>query len=240
MYIYIDESGSINNSLRTDFIITLIATDNKESLKRSYKRFVSSNLEKIKEADKRFVSSNLKKIKEADKRGHMFLNGKFKELKGSAFDPDLKKDFMIHFSKKNNLKIFYIHIHNSRLTDDFCSNTARVFNYTLRKALEYLIKNNLLPSEEHNLIIDERNIRTGTTYFLSEYLKLELTLSGINNGKIFINYVDSATSCLVQIADVFSNIKYSMVVSNNRYYRDEFDLLKKNGIFGFTFNFPIQ
>lgn len=63
MYIYIDESGSINNKLQTDFIITLVVTDNKESLKKSYKRFVSSNLEEL---------------READRRGQMFLNGKFK------------------------------------------------------------------------------------------------------------------------------------------------------------------
>jgi len=87
MYIYIDESGSINNNLTTDFIITLVATDQKRSLKTSYKRFVSTNLEQL---------------RTVDTRGQMFLDNKFKELKGVAFTPDLKVKFVEHFVKKDS------------------------------------------------------------------------------------------------------------------------------------------
>ena len=44
MIFYIDESGSINNHLSHNkyFVIALVRVLNKKSLKRSYKRFVSS------------------------------------------------------------------------------------------------------------------------------------------------------------------------------------------------------
>ena len=222
MYIYIDDSGSINNKLETDFIITLVATYNKDSLKKSYKRFVSSNLEEL---------------READKRGQMFLNGKFKELKGSAFTPDLKVKFVEHFVKNDNFKLFYIHVHNSKLTDLFCSNTARVFNYNVRLALEAFIRRGLIPSEDHHLIIDERNIRTDSKGVLKEYLLTELVFGGINNGNIKINYVDSSNVPLVQIADVFSNLKFSRVVSDNENYETEFQKLEES-VLKMTFNFP--
>ena len=224
MYIYIDESGSINNNLTTDFIITLVATDQKRILKTSYKRFVSTNLEQL---------------RTVDTRGQMFLDNKFKELKGVAFTPDLKVKFVEHFVKKDNFKLFYIHIHNSQLTDVFCSNTARVFNYTLRKALEVFINRGLLPSEEHSIVIDERNLRTDSKHFLEEYLISELVLGGINNGNIRITYVDSSKNQLVQIADVFSNLKFSRVASGDVNYGLEFQKLENSNL-KMTFNFPKQ
>ena len=224
MYIYIDESGSINNNLTTDFIITLVATDQKRSLKTSYKRFVSTNLEQL---------------RTVDTRGQMFLDNKFKELKGVAFTPDLKVKFVEHFVKKDNFKLFYIHIHNYQLTDVFCSNNSRVFNYTLRKALEVFINRGLLPSEEHSIVIDERNLRTDSKHFLEEYLISELVLGGINNGNIRITYVDSSKNQLVQIADVFSNLKFSRVASGDVNYGLEFQKLENSNL-KMTFNFPKQ
>lgn len=54
MNIYIDESGTINNQFKNEyFIITLIIPDNSNTLKRSYKRFVSSNLKELKRIDKK-------------------------------------------------------------------------------------------------------------------------------------------------------------------------------------------
>ena len=54
MTFYIDESGSINNHLSHNkyFVIALVRVLNKKSLKRSYKRFVSSNYDRLLELDK--------------------------------------------------------------------------------------------------------------------------------------------------------------------------------------------
>ena len=119
----------------------------------------------------------------------------------------------------------------------FCSNTARVFNYNVRLALEAFVRRGLIPSEDHHLIIDERNIRTDSKSVLEEYLLTELVVGGINNGNIKINYVDSSNVQLVQIADVFSNLKFSRVVSDNENYETEFQKLEES-VLKMTFNFP--
>lgn len=77
MNIYIDESGSINNhALHNNyFIIALVRPIDKVSLKRAYKRFVSSNYQILQalDQDKYHPKTGLI-IKE---RGKMFSNGTF-------------------------------------------------------------------------------------------------------------------------------------------------------------------
>lgn len=223
MNIYIDESGSINNKLKPnrDFIITLIVPTDKKRLERTYKRFVSRN------------HDNLKTL---DKDNKMFLNGKFHELKGSQFDKPMKQKFVQFFSKEKHFEIYYIHIKNCNLSDDFCNNTARAFNYVMRLALQYLITNNFLNQENYNLQLDERNEKTETKHFLENYLNTELSLGGVTNGKFTVCYFDSANNKFIQIADVFSNIFYSQLLTNA--YSNEIKLLIDNDILKFIFEFP--
>lgn len=99
MIFYIDESGSINNHLSHNkhFVIALVRVLNKKSLKRSYKRFVSSNYDRLLELDKdKYHPKTGKLIKEG---GKMFSNETFKELKGSQFDKEMKKLNQDFFSK---------------------------------------------------------------------------------------------------------------------------------------------
>jgi len=223
MNIYIDESGTINNQFKNEyFIITLIIPDNSNTLKRSYKRF---------------VSSNLKELKRIDNRQKMFLNGTFHELKGSAFDKPMKQEFINFFARKNNFSLFYIKVDNSRLKDTFCSNTSRVFNYLLKISLDYFIRNNYIPSENHLLQLDERNERTESRFFLEDYLNTELCITGINQGNFEVSYFDSANNSNIQIADVFSNILYSHLKTGN--FADELDTLRDNGILKYIFEFPL-
>ena len=63
------------------FIIALIRAINKDSLKRTYKRFVSANYDKLFELDQQKIHPITGRvIKEG---GKMFSEGKFQELKGS-------------------------------------------------------------------------------------------------------------------------------------------------------------
>lgn len=222
MNIYIDESGTINNKLKNEyFIITLIIPDNSNTLKKSYKRF---------------VSSNLKELKKIDNKQKMFLNGSFHELKGSAFNKPMKKKFVNFFSRKNNFSLFYIKVNNSRLNDSFCLNTSRVFNYLLKISLDYFLKNDYIKSENQVLQLDERNERTESKFFLEDYLNTELCITGINQGSFTVSYFDSSNNINVQIADVFSNLLYSHLKTGN--YNDELKTLKDNGILKYIFEFP--
>lgn len=224
MNIYIDESGTINNKLKNEyFIITLIIPDNSNTLKKSYKRF---------------VSSNLKELKKIDNKQKMFLNGSFHELKGSAFNKPMKKKFVNFFSRKNNFSLFYIKVNNSRLNDSFCLNTSRVFNYLLKISLDYFLKNDYIKSENQVLQLGERNERTESKFFLEDYLNTELSITGINRGNFTVSYFDSANNLNVQIADVFSNILYSHLKTGA--YSDELNTLKNSGILKCIFEFPYK
>lgn len=225
MNIYIDESGSINNTLdkNSDFIITLVVPTNKKKLEYTYKRF---------------VSNNYKILKKLDKTNKMFFNNKFHELKGSQFNKPMKQKFVKFFSKKKHLEIYYIRIKNYKLSDIFCKNTARVFNYVIRLALQYLIQNNFLEQDDIHLQLDERNEKTETIHFLENYLNTELSLGGTTKGKFTVNYFDSSNNKFIQIADVFSNLFYSQLHTGG--YGDEIQLLKNNDILKFVFVFPLE
>lgn len=236
MIIYIDESGSINNHFPDNkyFVIALIRATNKNALKKAYKRFVSSNYDKLLELDKDKLHPKTGKV--VKEGGKMFSNGVFKELKGAQFDRDMKIAFADFFSRKQTFEIFFIRIENSKLSDVFCQNTARVFNYTMKLALEFFIRKELLPNEDCFLQLDERNEKTETKFFLENYLNTELSMNGTANGKFTVTYFDSADNSLIQIADVFANLYYSHMKTGA--YEKEIKKLKDIGILKFIFVFP--
>lgn len=238
MFIYIDESGSINNKINSHvpfFVITLVRVKDKTNLKRVYKRFVSSNMDRLKELDKEKLDKNGRILKAG---GKMFDGRKFKELKGTQFDPDMKRKFLEYFTRNPYFEIFYICVNNSKISDQFCSNTARCFNYVLRLALEYFISNGLLPDEDCYLQLDERNEKTDSRFFLENYLNTELVTGKNYHGPFNVTYFDSSNNQLIQIADVFSNIFFSHLTSGS--YRNEIQSLKSNGFIKYVFEFPLS
>ena len=238
MQIYIDESGSINNKISSYvpfFVIALVNVTDKTKLQRTYKRFVSKNLSRLKKLDESRTNAHGKIIKEG---GKMFSGEIFKELKGTQFDPVMKRDFLEFFCRqKPYFEVFYIRINNAKVTNQFCSNTARCFNYTLRLALNYFITKGLLPDEECFLQLDERNEKTETKYFLENYLNTELCLSGSCKGPFNVSYFDSSQNHMIQIADVFANWYYSQLVTNE--YTTELKKLMDDGIVRYIFDFPL-
>lgn len=237
MNLYIDESGSINNHNKTHcpyFVIAIVHVKDKEKLKRVFKRFVSSNFERLKDLDKDRIS--LKTGDVIKTGGKMFQDGKFKELKGVQLDPDMKKKFIEHFSRSQCFNVYLIKVDNSKLSDKFCTNTARSFNYLIKISVNYFISKGMLPNEECILQLDERNEKTETKYFLENYLNTELTLSGQCAGPFHVSYFDSTNNKYIQLADVYANWFYSHLMTNN--YGKELEDLKKNGILKYIFSFP--
>lgn len=237
MNIYIDESGSINNHIAhvPYFVVGMLHVMEKDKLSKAYKRFISSNYERLLELDKDKVDRKTGKIVKPG--GKMFDQNGFKELKGMLFDREMKLKFTEFFSKSHYFNIYYIVVENARLTDPFCENTARAFNYVIRLAMEYFIKNGLLPNEDCYLQLDERNEKTETKYFLENYLNTELMLGGISVGKFNVKYFDSKDNKFIQIADVFSNLYYSQLQTGK--YTRVFDDLKEKGMLKFIFKFPV-
>ena len=236
MNIYIDESGSINNHVPNNdfFIISLLYVNDKDKLLRAYKRFVSANYSALKTLDApKYNTTTGKVLKPANR---MFSNFKFKELKGSQFDKAMKLKFLEFFARELYFNLFYIKIHNTKLSNKFCSNTARVFNYSLKLALTYFLQHKMLPDEDCNLHLDERNEKTNARYFLENYLNTELSLNNVSEKNYVVTYYDSSNNRLIQLADVFANIYYSHLKTNG--YTDEFKKLTDNGMIRYVFNFP--
>lgn len=224
-YLYIDESGTMtvsHNKTHPYFIISIVRAKNVDKLKRIYKRFVSSHKEEL---------------KKADQRGLMFNGLKFLELKGNCFTPKLKREFVNFFCKNNYFELFYIVAENSRITSKFYENTARAFNYLIRLALEYYIQNGYLSDDGLILQLDERNEKTETKHFLENYLQTELGLRDIVKNDCRVKYFDSANNCIIQIADVFSNLYFSELKTSA--YTNEIEQMKENGYLKHIFEFPI-
>ena len=236
MNFYIDESGSINNKIPTNkyFVIALVNVLDKEGLNRVFKRFVSSNLNRLKELDETKINAHTGKILKAGDK--IFVNGKFKELKGTQFDPEMKKKFVEFFTRNKYFELYYIRIKNLKLNDKEASHSARVFNYSLKSALEYFLNNDILPVEDCNLQLDERNEKMEAKYFLENYLNTELGMNGTSTEDFNVMYFDSSNNRFVQVADVFANLYYSHLQNNQ--YDKEIDLLKKRGILKAIFDFP--
>ncbi len=225
-HLYIDESGTMTVSHSTThpfFIISIILAKDTDKLRRAYKRF---------------VSSRMRKLKEADKRNLMFKDSEFIELKGSCFTPQLKKEFVEYFCRNNYFELFYIVADNSKIQKRFYENTARAFNYLIRLALEYYIKNGLVLDSDIFIQLDERNERTETKHFLENYLQTELGMQNILKGECKVQYFDSSDNKIIQIADVFSNLYFSELKTGA--YKKEFDYMKREGYLRHIFNFPLQ
>lgn len=87
------------------------------------------------------------------------------------------------------------------------------------------------------LHIDERNVKTGSKYSLEDYLNQEMVLNAEFVDSVQVKYYDSAQNPLIQIADVFSNIMYSNLMTRGAYQKELKELSQKEYILPLFF-FP--
>lgn len=238
MNIYIDESGSINNRLsgNRDFFVALVYVKDSKKLQRVYRRFVSSKMERLKELDQDKLDAITGNVVRTG--GRMFVGDDFQELKGSQFDAEMKKQFVDYISRTPLFELFVIRMKNHSLTDGFCHNTARAFNYVLKQALGYYIKKGLLPMEECMLHVDERNERTETKHFLQEYLNTELCLEHGICAPFKVQYYESSQCHFIQIADIMANLFYSDSIHHA--YGKEIQMLRERGVLKHVYEYPLH
>lgn len=223
-HLYIDESGSMTNQYVNTwpyFVIAIVRADNPDRLRRLHKRFVVDHMEEL---------------KKVDYEGKMFRGESFRELKGSAFSPDLKRAFASYFCKDNALEVFYIILDNVKVSRNLYDNTARAFNYVLKLALEFFIHKGVLSDDEYILQLDERNERTNAKHFLQNYLNTELRMEGVLSKDVRVQYFDSANNKIIQVADVLANLYYSQLRTKN--YTEEIAMMTENGCLKKVFTFP--
>lgn len=228
MNIYIDESGSmrdgVTNKNNRYFIIAILLVQNPNILKKVFSRF---------------ISKYLTNLKSCDKTGKMFCGEKFVELKGSSLTPEMKRIFVNYFCKNNHFQVLHIKIDNSKVSGNLYKNTARAFNYVLKLALENLYNKGILVDRNWVLNIDERNVKTGSKRLLREHLLMECSLGKNIVDDICVEYFDSSNNKLIQMADVFSNLYYSNLLTNNSYNK-EFQYMINNRYLLSPFIFPLN
>lgn len=204
---YIDESGSIHptsQKLNRYFVIGIVIPKDSKKLKRVYKTFIRKNIEELKKLD--------------TERKMFDTNNKFIELKGSSMDKTMKLKFMEFFCQNNLFEVRYIILDNNLLDSRFIKNKARTFNYLLKIFLINSIKKKYIADKEIFLQIDERNVKTDSKYSLEDYLNQELLLNDNLIDNIQVQYFDSSQNYFIQIADVFSNIMYSNLITKGSYH----------------------
>ncbi len=222
--LFIDESGSMTVEFCEQypyFVIAIVRVKEPEHLKRAFTRFVRKNMDKLKKCH----------------RGKsMFIDGSFKELKGSALSPDLKKKFVEFLCQNNYFEVFYVVAHNELVNSKMYSSTARAFNYLLKLALEYFIKHGYIGGNKLNIQIDERNEKTFSKHFLQDYLNTELLYNDVIREECSVSYFDSSNNKLIQVADVLANLYFSYLMTGN--FESEIQGMKENGYIKYVFEFP--
>ena len=223
---YIDESGSIHptsGKLNRYFIIGIVIPKNSIKLKRVYKLFIRKNIDYL---------------RKLDQDNKMFSeDGKFRELKGNSMDKTLKLDFINFFCRNNLFEVRYIILDNNQLDERFIKNKARTFNYLIKIFLINSLKKGYIKDNELFLQIDERNVKTESKYSLEDYLNQELILNDNILENVQVKYFDSSQNCFIQIADVFSNIMYSDLITSGG-YRKEIEKLQEQKYILPPFVFP--
>lgn len=223
-HLYIDESGAMTSQYseyHPYFVIAVVRCSNPEKLKRLHTRF---------------VRRHLNELEASDKDCRMFQAGKFQELKGSALTPELKREFISYFCRKGTMEVFYIILNNNIAYSELYHNTARAFNYILRRGLETFIRNGYLPDDQYIIQLDERNERTETKYFLQNYLNTEFRLENILSHDVAVQYFDSARNRCIQVADVCANFCFSQL--HTKAYRDEVKAMVNEECLKDVFWFP--
>ncbi len=226
MNVYMDESGSVHpvdGSLNRFFIIGVALPNNHAKLKRVYKVFVRKKFDALKKLDK-----NHKMFRE---------DGSFIELKGACFNHEMKVEFMRFFCQNEVLKIGYVMLDNHKLQSKFIENKARTFNYLLKLFFTNALQRKYIADKELFLQIDERNIRTDSKFSLEDYLNQEIVLNLDLLEDIKVKYYNSVDNQLIQVADVFSNILYSNLVTQGA-YQQELMQLRRAGYLLPMFRFP--
>lgn len=183
------------------FIICTVRVKDGGKLKRIYKRFISKYFNDLKALDD----------------GKMFDGNKFKELKGSSLDYEMKRKFVEYFCRSNIFEVYYIKVLNAKVKPKLYKNTSRAFNFLYKLKLSFFLKRKYLPNDEYIIQFDNRNQKNDSKNSLEDYLNAELHLNEELTEEIHVDYFNSENNTLIQIADVFSNIFYSYCFHSEKY-----------------------
>lgn len=217
-HLFIDESGSMTKTYSPTnpyFVMCVLRVKDIKNLRKLLKRFIFEHYYDIKTSD------NSNKI---------FKNGSFIELKGSSLSPNLKHLLATFLCNSDILEIYYIHINNKFVENNFYDQPSLAYNYVLYLLLERNLKNKNLPYDDYLIDIDERNLQKMSINALEEYLNIELKIKQKLVKSLNVSYYDSKDNLLVQVSDFFSNLYFSYLRNPDEYIDLLIELRRKKYI----------
>lgn len=226
--VFVDESGIVSKSKtanRDYFIITLLFVKNDKSdyVKKLFKKY-RLQVAKKKQALMETLKEN-------------------KEIKGSSLSEKEKSNVYNKIIEKctDEFELAIIVLDNREATEQFKSNSSRVFNYLIKHYLQCHFKRYSKYKQLNSIqfIIDERNIATNSKHTLKEYLNTELNLiERFSNQDIQVKYSASESHLLLQMADFISNTFYRKYQKNQN--SENIELLLTKTCKGKVFRFPVK
>lgn len=192
-YLFLDESGSLKKEDNCEyFAIGGILCNDYTKLK---KEFINLN-------------KQLKKKYNLDESA---------ELKGSMLSKEEEKELLIKLQKIDDMYIVAILVEKAMLKQDLGLDNEHIYyNYLVGKLLSFLLDKGLLDfinPTKFELNIDERCLPKYTQHALQDYLNIIFNIQTEYNIDIVVNYIDSKTNYMIQIADILINTiwRYSIM-----------------------------
>lgn len=180
LYIYIDESGTMN-------------------FRKNERYFIVCALV-VSEFQGKGVGRVVKDMIHEKSKTHTI-----QELHGSQMSVEDKVAFFSHMkSQEYNLR--YLVLDKYSISKDIFKNTNACFNYIIYLLISDLIVDNIVVTLY--ITVDNRNIKTGSEGSLQEYLYIELIKRGFYNRNIHVKYADSIKNKNLQAVDLFVNAMY--------------------------------
>lgn len=187
-YLYLDESGIIHkNSPDRFFVIGGILTKDHKHVK---KKFVNLNHE----------------LKE---KYNMAIN---EELKGTHLEYREKRDILFKIQEIEDAYIVVIVVDKEKVK--LRLNDERIYyNYFVGKLIEYLINKKALNANIFftlQINLDKRTMRIGDKNSLANYLNLLLNIDRGFDIDVKVEYIDSSSNYMIQLADIVCNTFWSL------------------------------
>lgn len=127
------------------------------------------------------------------------------EIKGSEMPYGMKKLIFERLSSRTDIVFHYQVIDNFYLKDSLKKCPSISFNYFIAVTLKDILNTRIPIHKTLYMLIDERNQSVKSLNSLEEYLKIEFMIKTNCVDDIIVEYKDSQTKDLIQIADIFVN-----------------------------------
>lgn len=186
MKLYVDESGVITLSrkkFKRYFVLCFVQCENFNKVIREFRK-----------AKKEYIDSYPDcglSIKD--------------EIKGSEMTYKMKEMIFNRLRERTDIVFHFKVVDNHHLYHKLRSSPSITFNYLIYLSIKEICSNIEKVEEKLFMLIDERNQSVGSLNSLQEYLQIEFVIKEQYFNEVKVEYKDSKTKDMIQIADIFSN-----------------------------------